>query len=105
VSKYTTFPRMLGPPPSLDDVFRALADPTRRQIVERLTRGPASTSALAEHAEMALPSFLQHLATLERCGLVRSMKLGRIRMYRLAPQALKQAQSWLARQRKTGPAR
>jgi DNA-binding transcriptional ArsR family regulator len=89
---------MLRRPPSLDDVFRALADPTRRTILEQLRRGPASTSALAKQFDMALPSFLQHLALLERGGLVRSMKLGRIRMYRLAPQAFKTARSWLAKQ-------
>ena len=91
---------MLRRPPSLDELFHALADPTRRRIVEQLKAGPASTSTLAAHSDLALPSFLQHLAVLEACGLVRSMKLGRIRMYRLLPKPLGQARSWLDRQRK-----
>ena len=86
---------MLRRPPSLDEVFHALADPTRRGILERLARGPVGTSALAADFDMALPSFLQHLLVLERAGLIRSMKLGRIRMYRLVPKALKGAHSWL----------
>ena len=92
-------------PPRLDEVFRALADPTRRRILELLDRGPVGTSALAAHFEMALPSFLQHLGILEQCGLVRSMKLGRIRMYRIAPQALRGAHAWLGKRRLGGPAR
>ena len=89
---------MLRRPPPLDDVFRALADPTRRAILERLERGPVGTSALAAHFDMALPSFVQHLALLEQSGLVRSTKLGRIRMYRLVPTALQGATAWLGKQ-------
>jgi len=91
---------MLRQPPKLDDVFRALADPTRRAILERLGRGPAGTSALAEPFGMSLPAFVQHMALLESCGLVRSMKLGRIRMYRLVSPALKIAEEWLAGRRR-----
>ena len=95
---------MMRRPPKLDDVFRALADPTRRAILERLGQGPASTSALAEPFGMALPSFVQHMAILQACDLVRSMKLGRTRMYRLAPPALKLAEKWLAgRRRQAAP--
>lgn len=83
----------------LNDVFRVLADPTRRAILERLGRGAVGTSALAQPFDMALPSFTQHLDMLEQCGLVRSIKLGRIRMYKLAPQPLKAAEQWLAKQR------
>jgi DNA-binding transcriptional ArsR family regulator len=83
----------------VDDVFRALADPTRRHVVERLTRSPASVSELAEPFQMALPSFLQHLKVLEDCGLVHSQKAGRVRTYELAPRRLKQAEDWLSRQR------
>lgn len=86
---------------ALDGVFRALADPTRRAVLERLSGGSAAVSELAEPFEMALPSFLQHLDVLEDCGLVRSRKLGRVRTYTLAPQALKGAEGWLARQRAT----
>ena len=63
----------------LSDVFQALADPTRRDIVGALGRGPASVSALAAPFAMALPSFMKHLSVRERSGLVRSRKLGRIR--------------------------
>ena len=83
----------------LDDLFQALADPTRRAVVERLGRGPASTSELARPFAMALPSFTQHLAVLERCGLVASAKAGRVRTYRLSPERLDAAEHWLASQR------
>ena len=88
---------MLRPAPSLDEVFRALADPTRREILERLEDRRLGTSALAAHFDMALPSFLRHLAILEQCGLVRSMKPGRIRVYRLAPKGLRVANAWLGK--------
>ena len=90
---------MMRTAPKLDDVFRALADPTRRAILERLTEAPAGTKTLAANFDMALPSFVQHMAILEACGLVRSMKLGRIRMYRLVPPALRVAEKWLGTQR------
>jgi DNA-binding transcriptional ArsR family regulator len=83
----------------LNRVFQALADPTRRAVLERLGRGPAAMSELAQPFQMALPSFSQHLDVLENCGLVRSRKTGRVRTYRLAPQSLKSAESWLLRQR------
>jgi len=83
----------------LDQVFHALADPTRRTVVERLGTGPASTSELARPFDMALPSFTQHLAVLEQAGLVTSTKQGRVRTYRLAPDGLTIADGWLARQR------
>jgi len=95
---------MMRRAPKLDDVFRALADPTRRAILERLGQGPAGTSALAEPFDMALPSFVQHMAILQDCDLVRSMKLGRVRVYRLAPPALKLAEKWLTgRRRQAAP--
>ena len=84
--------------PPLDDVFRALADPTRLAVVERLGIGPTSTSELARPFAMALPSFLQHLEVLERSGLIASTKQGRVRTYRLTPEPLEQAGSWLAEQ-------
>ncbi len=83
----------------LDEVFKALADPTRLAVVERLGTGPASTSELARPFGMALPSFSQHLDVLERCGLVDSAKHGRVRIYRLTPAPLEQAGAWLAAQR------
>lgn len=83
----------------LSHVFQALADPTRRAVLERLSNGPASTSELAQPFKMALPSFLQHLDVLQDCGLVRSRKLGRVRTYQLSPQTLKDAEHWMATQR------
>lgn len=85
--------------PQLSRVFQALADPTRRAVLERLGAGPAAMSDLAEPFDMALPSFAQHLSVLERCGLVRSRKVGRVRTYRLAPRPLKEAETWIAKQR------
>lgn len=84
---------------AVDTVFRALADPTRRRVLERLAVRPASVSDLAAPFDMALPSFVQHLKVLEESGLVASRKEGRIRTYRLVPSRLKQAEGWLARQR------
>jgi DNA-binding transcriptional ArsR family regulator len=84
---------------SIDGVFRALSDPTRRRVLERLGKKPASVSELAEPFDMALPSFVQHLRILEGCGLVRSKKTGRVRTYQLAPKRLKVAEDWLTRQR------
>ncbi|MEN9646997.1 MAG: hypothetical protein RL238_3666 [Actinomycetota bacterium] len=85
--------------PALDEVFKALSDPTRLAVVERLGAGPASTTELARPFAMALPSFTQHLDVLERTGLVSSTKQGRIRVYRLTPAPLEQAVGWLATQR------
>ena len=82
-------------PPPIDGIFRALADPTRRRVVERLNRSPASVSELAQPFEMALPSFIEHLKVLEGCGLVRSEKIGRTRTYQLAPEPLQLAENWL----------
>ena len=83
----------------MDDVFRALADPTRRDVVARLTSRSASVSELAEPFQMALPSFVQHLRVLESSGLVRSTKAGRVRTYHLVPKRLRVAEDWLAGQR------
>ncbi len=86
-------------PARLDDTFRALADPTRRAVVEALGRGPASVSDLARPFSMALPSFLQHLKLLEECGLVATEKTGRIRICRLKPEPFAAAEHWLEEQR------
>ena len=83
----------------LGRVFQALTDPTRRAVLERLTRGPAPVSELAQPFRMALPSFVQHLQVLENCGLVRSKKQGRVRTFTLAPQQLEAAEHWLSAQR------
>src|SRR3982750_2337042 len=83
----------------LGPVFQALADPTRRAVLERLTRGPASVKELARPFRMTLPSFAQHLGVLERSGLVRSRKQGRVRTYVLETRPLAEAVDWLAQQR------
>ena len=85
--------------PAMDGLFRALSDPTRRGVVERLSHGPASVSELARPYPMALPSFTEHLKVLESCRLVVSRKTGRVRTYRLAPARLRAAQTWLEKQR------
>ena len=82
----------------IDSVFRALSDPTRRHVLERLSKSPASVSELAEPFNMALPSFVQHMGILEESGLVRSRKTGRVRTYQLVPRRLKLAEDWLGRQ-------
>ena len=83
----------------LNRVFNALADPTRRAVLERLSGGPAPVSELAQPFDMALPSFTQHLNVLEVCGLVRSEKTGRVRTYELAPRPLQAAEHWMVAQR------
>jgi DNA-binding transcriptional ArsR family regulator len=87
------------PNQELTRIFQALTDPTRRAVLERLTRGPAPVSELAQPFKMALPSFLQHLQVLENSGLVRSKKQGRVRTFTLAPQPLEAAEHWLSAQR------
>lgn len=84
----------------IDGVFRALSDPTRRHVLERLSKSPASVSELAAPFEMALPSFLQHLRILEGSGLVLSKKKGRVRTYALAPKQMQLAEDWLGQQRR-----
>ena len=84
---------------ALDRVFQALADPSRRTIVERLSRGPASVSELAGPLEMSLPAVLQHLQLLEASGLVESEKTGRVRTCRINRKALRAAEQWIARRR------
>jgi DNA-binding transcriptional ArsR family regulator len=89
----------------LDRVFYALADPTRRAVLERLSVGPAAVSELAKPFDMALPSFTQHLNALSDCGLVQSQKTGRIHTYQIAPDALIAAEQWMVEQRHLWEAR
>ncbi|HEX2821346.1 MAG TPA: metalloregulator ArsR/SmtB family transcription factor [Streptosporangiaceae bacterium] len=84
---------------TLDRVFQALADPTRRNLVERLIRGPASVSDLAQPLAMSLPAVMQHLGVLEASSLVRSEKVGRVRTCRIDPEALRLAEDWITAQR------
>ncbi|MBN8940041.1 MAG: helix-turn-helix transcriptional regulator [Rhizobiales bacterium] len=90
---------------SLDAAFHALADPTRRAVVSRLTKGPASVKELAEPFSMGLPAFMKHLGILEKDGLIRSEKVGRIRTCRVNTEGLAAAESWLAEQRRLWQAR
>jgi DNA-binding transcriptional ArsR family regulator len=90
---------MLDYAPDLDRVFQALADPGRRLMVERLSRGPASVSELGRPLDMSLAAVLQHVQVLEACGLVRSSKLGRTRTCSINPTALRSAESWIADRR------
>jgi DNA-binding transcriptional ArsR family regulator len=83
----------------LDTLLRALADPTRRAVVERLAKSPAVVSELAKPFSMALPSFMQHLSVLERAGVINSEKHGRVRTVSLQPGALDVLHVWLGEQR------
>lgn len=88
-----------------DAVFHALSNPTRRGVLEQLSRGPATVTELAEPFDMQLPSFVQHLGVLERSRLVKSKKHGRVRTYELAPERLKVAEDWLLARRREWEAR
>lgn len=88
----------------LDAVFHALADPTRRAIVARLCESPASVSELAKPFAMSLPAIVQHLQVLERSGLVRSEKIGRVRSCSVVPVVVRSAEAWLGL-RRTGAER
>ncbi len=80
-------------------MFHALGDASRRAMVERLALGPASVSELARPFDMALPTVVQHLGVLETAGIVTSTKVGRVRTYQLATEALTPAAEWISRQR------
>jgi DNA-binding transcriptional ArsR family regulator len=90
---------MLNQAVPLDRVFQALADPTRRSLVERLSLGPASVSTLAQPLSLSLPAVMQHLQVLEASGLVRSQKVGRVRTCRIEPAALRPVEQWIASRR------
>jgi DNA-binding transcriptional ArsR family regulator len=84
---------------SLDRVFHALSDPSRRAMVERLSRGPASVSELAQPFGLSLPAIVQHLQVLESSGLVRSEKVGRVRTCRIEPSGLRSVEEWISERR------
>lgn len=83
----------------LDEAFRALADPTRRAMVERLSRGPVAVSDLAEPFPMSLAAVVQHVQILEDSGVIRTEKVGRVRTCRLEPRGLEGAERWIAKHR------
>jgi DNA-binding transcriptional ArsR family regulator len=87
--------------PVLDLMFHALADPSRRHMLERLTRGPATVSDLARPLDMSLPSVVQHLQVLHSSGLVASEKVGRVRTCHIRPEALTTAEHWISERRST----
>jgi DNA-binding transcriptional ArsR family regulator len=89
----------------LDGIFQALADPTRRAVLARLGRGPASISELARPFDMALPSFMKHIRLLEESGWIATRKRGRVRSCALEKKALAVADQWLAEQRAIWEAR
>ena len=88
-----------------DEVFHALAHPTRRKVLERLTVGPATVSELAAPFDMQLPSFVQHLSVLEQSRLVKSKKRGRVRTFEIAPERFRVVEDWLAARRQLWEAR
>jgi DNA-binding transcriptional ArsR family regulator len=94
-----TLKQVLNQSAPLDRVFQALADPSRRLMVERLTRGPASVSELAQPLEMSLAAVVQHVQVLEASGLVRSEKVGRVRTCTIEPAGLRTAEHWIAERR------
>ena len=96
---------MLKESPDLNLMFQALADPTRRAMVDRMTRGPASVSDLARPFAMTLAAVMQHLKVLEESGLVRTQKEGRVRTCRIDPAALRTAEDWIAERRTTWESR
>jgi DNA-binding transcriptional ArsR family regulator len=96
---------MLNDSPALDRAFHALADGTRRGLLARLSRGPASVSELARPLRMSLPAVMQHLRLLEESGLVRSEKKGRTRTCRIEPTTLAAAEAWIGEQRAMWEAR
>jgi DNA-binding transcriptional ArsR family regulator len=83
---------------NLDRVFNALSDATRRAVIAQLASGPASVGDLAQHHQMALPSFMKHIRVLEESKIIVSRKTGRVRTCALRPGALKAAQSWLEKE-------
>ena len=92
-------------PEPLDLMFQALADPTRRRMVERLTLGSASVSELAEPFEMSLPAVVQHLQVLEQSGLVKTEKIGRVRTCKVETKALRSVEQWISARRTAWEAR
>jgi DNA-binding transcriptional ArsR family regulator len=85
--------------PNLDALLHALAEPTRRAMVERLSRGPAAVSDLAKPFDLTLAAVVQHVQVLERSGLIYTAKVGRVRTCQLAPSALDVVDRWIADRR------
>ena len=90
---------MLEQRTALDRVFQALSDPSRRAMIERLSRGPASVSELAAPLDMSLAAVVQHLQVLEDSGVVQTEKVGRVRTCRIRPAGLSTAEDWISKRR------
>jgi len=84
---------------AVDRIFHALAEPTRRALVERLSRGPASVTDLARPFDITLAAVVQHLQVLEQSGIIRTEKVGRVRTCRIEPGGLRLAEQWIAERR------
>lgn len=91
--------RMLHYSNPLDLAFHALSDPSRRAMVDRLIRSPASVSELAAPLDMSLSAVVQHLQVLEESGLVKSEKVGRVRTCRIAPETIRTVEQWITERR------
>lgn len=89
----------------IDRVFHALGDPTRRAMIEKLSEGPVSVSRLAQPLAVTLAAVVQHLKILERSGLVRSEKVGRVRTCRIESEGFSVAERWIADRRSLWEAR
>lgn len=90
---------MLSQRTHVDRVFHALGDPTRRAIIERLSEGPVTVSGLAQPLEISLAAVVQHLQVLQKSGLVRTTKLGRVRTCRMEPRGLSVVERWIKERR------
>jgi DNA-binding transcriptional ArsR family regulator len=90
---------MLQQTPDIDRLFHALADATRRELIQQLSQGPAGVSELARPLPMSLAAVLQHIQVLEECGVVTTRKVGRVRTCELDPRGLRVAERWIARRR------
>ena len=99
VVEFAILKEMVNRLEEFDRAFHALADPSRRSMVERLADGPASVSQLAEPMHMSLAAVVQHLGVLEEAGIVTSEKVGRVRTCQLEPEVLRRAEDWLVSQR------
>lgn len=91
---------MLNHSVPLDRIFHALSDPSRRSIVEELTKREASVSELARPLKMSMAAVVQHIQILEESGLIRTHKSGRVRTCRVEPRALEAIESWLSQRRR-----
>ena len=90
---------MLNSSTAVDRVFHALAEPTRRAIVEKLSAGPSSVSDLAKPFDMTLAAIVQHLQVLEQSGVIRTEKVGRVRTCRIEPSGISVVEQWVAKRR------